>query len=347
LLASAKQKMSDARARRVRPQRDDKILASWNGLMLGALARAYAVLGEQKYRAAAEKNLAFIREKLWVAAGILPAVEPGFQPGGMGVADTSRPANPESAVISSALPGGRMPPSPAGETPAATLFHRWRDGEHDNVQLLGSYAFLLSGVIELYEATLKPGHLDFAIELAEAMILKFYEAENGGFWQSTADAKDLILRVKDDYDGAEPSGNSVATLALLKLAAITGRDDFKKPAEATLRLFAHRLQNFPQAMPCMLHALDFWLDEPRRVVVAGPPSLRSGAASRNSRNFHELLHAAHSVYQPNKIVLGNAGAVEEFARSLPAKNGPVVYLCTGKSCQPPTSDPSKVKEMLH
>ena len=141
--------------------------------------------------------------------------------------------------------------------------------------MLEGYAFLLSGVIELYEATLEPEHLNFAIELAEAMIVKFYEAENGGFWQSAAEAKDLILRVKDDYDGAEPSGNSVATLALLKLAAITGREDFKKPAEATLRLFAHRLQNFPQAMPFMLHALDFWLEEPRRVVIAGPPSLRS------------------------------------------------------------------------
>jgi uncharacterized protein YyaL (SSP411 family) len=110
----------------------------------------------------------------------------------------------------------------------------------------------------LYEATLEPKHLDFAIALAEAMIAKFYDAENGGFWQSAAGAKDLILRVKDDYDGAEPSGNSVATLALLKLAAITGREGFQKPAaEATLRLFAHRLQNFPQAMPFMLHALDF------------------------------------------------------------------------------------------
>ena len=75
--------------------------------------------------------------------------------------------------------------------------------------------------------------------------------------------------MKDDYDGAEPSGNSVATLALLKLAAITGRDELRKPAETTLRLFAHRLQNFPQAMPFMLHAVDFWLDVPRRVVVAG------------------------------------------------------------------------------
>jgi len=288
LLASAKRKMSDARARRVRPHLDDKILVSWNGLMLGAFARAYAVLGDQKHRAAAETNLAFIQKTLW-------------------------------------------------EPKSSSLYHRWRDGERDNVQLLEDYAFLLSGVIELYEATLGPEHLHFAIELAESMIVKFYEAENGGFWQSTTDAKGLIVRVKDDYDGAEPSGNSVATLALLKLAAITGREDFKKPAEATLRLFAHRLQSFPQAMPFMLQALDFWLDEPQRVVIAG---------DANSAVARELLRAAHSVYQPNKIVLGNAGPVEEFARSLPAKGGPVVYLCTGNACQPPTSEPAKVREWL-
>ena len=169
------------------------------------------------------------------------------------------------------------------------------------------------------------------------MIARFYDVENGGFWQATGDAKDLIMRNKDDYDGAEPSGNSVATLALLKLAAITDREDFRKPAETTLRLFAGRLDKVPQAVPFMLHALDFWLEEPRRVVIAGNP---------DSSKARELLHAAHSVYQPNKVVLGNAGPVEEFARSLPAKNGPVVYLCTGKACQPPTSEASKVRELL-
>jgi uncharacterized protein YyaL (SSP411 family) len=315
LLASVKKKMLAARSKRVRPHLDDKILASWNGLMLGAMARAYAVLGDEKYRAAAEKNLAFIQEKLWEAQS--------------------------SAAVPAASKKNRR-------DACATLFHRWRDGERDSVQLLEAYAFLLSGVIDLYEATLEPKHLDFAIALAEAMIAKFHDAENGGFWQSAAGAKDLILRVKDDHDGAEPSGNSVATLALLKLAAITGRENFRKPAEATLHLFAHRLQNFPQAMPFMLHALDFQLEEPRRVVVAGdPPSLRFGAASPSSTKTRELLRAAHSVYQPNKVVLGNVGAVGEFARTLPAKDSPVVYLCTGNSCQPPTSEVEKIRELLN
>jgi uncharacterized protein YyaL (SSP411 family) len=288
LLASAKRKMGDVRAQRIRPHLDDKILTSWNGLMLGAFARASVILGDENHLAAAEKNLAFIQAKLWDAK-------------------------------------------------TKTLFHRWRDDERDSVQLLETHAFLLAGVIDLYEATLAPGHLDFAIELAGAMLAKFFDAEHGGFWQSAAGAEDLIRRVKDDYDGAEPSGNSVATLALLKLGAMTGRKNFTEAAKRTLRRFAHRLQNFPQALPFMLHALDFSLQEPKRVVVAG---------DFNSAQARELLGAAHSVYQPNKIVMGNAGAVEEFARSLPAKNAATVHLCTGNSCQPPTSEATKVKDLL-
>ncbi len=288
LLASARKKMLAARNGRVRPLLDDKILASWNGLMLGAMARSGIVLDERKYREAAEKNLAFIREELW-------------------------------------------------DEKSKTLYHRWRDGERDHVQLLEGYAFLLDGVVQLYEATLDPQLPDFASELAMAMIARFYDATKGGFWQSPAGAGDLIRRLQDDYDGAEPSGNSVATLALLKLAAITGRKDFKHPAEATLRWFAHRLQHFPQAMPFMLQALDFWLAEPRRVGIAGDPT---------SPKARELLSAVHSVYQPNKVVLGNAGSVESFAGTLPAKNGPVVYLCTGNACRPPTQEVSQVKEWL-
>ena len=288
LLVAAQTKMRVVIATRIRPHLDDKILASWNGLMLGAFARASVVLGEEKYRAAAEKNLAFIQAKLW-------------------------------------------------DGKSKTLFHRWRDGERDNVQLLEAYAFQLDGVIHLYEATLEPKHLDFAIALAEAMVAKFYDAENGGFWQSAAGSTDLILRVKDDYDGAEPSGNSVATLALLKLSASTDRADFRQSAKATIELFASRLEKLPHAVPYMMQALDFYLEEPHRVVIAGDVS---------DAKARELLRAAHSVYQPNKVVLGNVGAVEEFARTLPAKDGPVVYLCTGKSCQPPTSDAEVLRKAI-
>jgi uncharacterized protein YyaL (SSP411 family) len=218
-----------------------------------------------------------------------------------------------------------------------TLYHRWRDGQRDEVQLLEGYAFVLSGVLSFYEATLKPDQLDFAVALAKTMLAKFYDAENGGFWQSAAGAQDLILRVKEDYDGAEPSGNSVAIIALLKLGKITGTPKFTAAAEKSLRLFANRLQQTPQAVPYMLQALDFSLQEPRRAVVAGDPS---------STSAQELVRAIYAVYEPNKVVLGTGGAVEEFARTLPATDGPLVYLCTGTSCQPPTRDIAALKRLL-
>jgi uncharacterized protein YyaL (SSP411 family) len=307
-LESAKKKMFERRSKRVRPHLDDKVLSSWNGLMLGALARAYAVLGDESYLAAAEKNLAFLQAKLW--------------------------APPQRAAA-------RSPAEPTtgqkAEFFGGTLYHRWRDGERDNAQLLDAYAFLLAGVIDLYQATLDPKHLEFALSLAETMLARFYDKDAGGFWQAPPDASDLILRVKEDYDGAEPSGNSVAVLALLKLAAITDRKDFREAAEKSLRLFAQRLLELPHAVPYLLLGLDYFLEEPRRVLIVGDtPSAKTRA----------LIHAAHSVYQPSKVVLGNAGPVEPFARTLPTKDAPAAFLCTGTACQPPTNDPEKLRQLL-
>jgi len=345
LLASAKQKMLAARAKRIRPHLDDKILASWNGLMLGAFARAGIVLDEKTYLDAAEKNLVFIREKLWVNSNTNSTLTPALSlrerekrspPSG------KAPAASDSTDLNQSETGQLLSPLPAGEgqgeggVRTGTLFHRWRDGERDEVQLLEGYAFYLAGVIELYEATLNPAHLDFAIELAESLLVKFFDPANGGFWQSPADKTDLILRIKDDYDGAEPSGNSIATIALLKLGKITGRTAFTEAAEQTLQLAAVRLQKQPAALALMLHALDFWLDEPRRVVIAG---------DSGKQKFRDLLHAAHFIYQPNKIVLGNTGEVEPFARTLSAKEA-AAFVCQGNACQLPTGEPAKLKELL-
>jgi len=289
LLSSAKAKIFKARSSRVRPHLDDKVLASWNGLMLGALARASAVLGEESYRAAAEKNFRFLTSKLWDAK-------------------------------------------------TSTLYHRWRDGERDSVQLLEAYAYLLSGALDLYQVTLEPEQLEFCVTLAESMLKKFYDPSAGGFWQSPSDAQHLILRIKEDYDGAEPSGNSVAILALLKLASITERKEFKDPAEKSLALFSDRLQKMPQAVGYMLLALDFSLEEPRRAVLAGDV---------HSSEAKALIRAAHGVYQPNKVVLATTGPVESFALTLKAQGGkPTAYVCTGTACQPPTHDPHAVKGYL-
>ncbi len=287
LLDSANKKMFGVRAKRVRPHLDDKILSSWNGLMLGATARAAVILGESTYLEAAEANLAFLKRELWDAE-------------------------------------------------SKTLYHRWRDGKRDDVQLLDAYAFLLDGVLHLYEATLEPEHLQFAIDLAGTMKAKFYDETNGGFWQSVH-TQNLILQVKEDYDGAVPSGNSVAALALLRLGKITDRKEFTDMAEKSLLLFSDNMTNGPSAVPYLLQALDFLVHEPRRAVITGEPK---------SVGTRDLIAAAHAAYQPNKVVLGVTGPVEEFAKTLPEEKQSAVYLCTGTACQPPTSDSAKLREMM-
>jgi uncharacterized protein len=288
LLTGAKQKLFTARARRVRPHLDDKILASWNGLMLGAFARAFAVLHNARFLQAAEKNLAFLQSKLW---------------------------DPDTH----------------------TLYHRWRDGARDSVQLLDAYAYLLSGVLDLYEATLSSHHLEFAVALANSMIQRFHDPEQGAFWQSGPDATDLILRVKEDYDGAEPSGNSVATFALWKLGAITGQIRYRDIADRTLRCFAQRLQQLPQALPNMAIAALAALQEPTRIVLTGKPG---------TPELQRLLDVVHDVYQPCRVLLGQAGPVDPFAQTLPENPEPMAYLCTGTACQPPTADPAELQRLL-
>ena len=190
-LAAAEKKIFAYRGKRVRPGLDDKILASWNGLMLGAIARAGRVLDEPSYLAAAQKNFEFIRAKFW-------------------------------------------------DQKERRLYHRWRDSERDSAQLLDTHTFLLEGVLDLYEVTLDPAPLEFAVKIADRLIEAFYDKEKGGFYQATASA-DLIMRVKDYYDGAEPSGNSTAISALLRLAKITDNKKYREPAMASLAQFSSKI----------------------------------------------------------------------------------------------------------
>ncbi len=289
LLESARQKLLGARAKRVRPHLDDKVLASWNGMMLGAVARAHAILGDDAYGQAAERAVTFLKGKLW-------------------------------------------------DPTTKSLYHRWREGERDAVQLLDAYANLLAGVVDLYEATVDFRHLEFAVSLTESMMAKFYDPAAGGFWQSSQDTPHLLMRVKEDYDGAEPSGNSVATLALLKLGRICARPEWVAAAEKTLRLFAQKLHQAPQGVPYLCIALDYALQEPRRVVLVGDFACGS---------TRSLIAAAHGVFQPHKVVMGNRGPVDPFAKTLPVNEEFTrAFCCTGTACQPPTRDKKVLREFL-
>ena len=217
------------------------------------------------------------------------------------------------------------------------LHHRWRDGERDDAVLLSAYAYNQHGSIALYEATLDPAVLEYCVALAEGMIQHLYDPKAGGFYTSGV-RKDLLFRAKDDYDGAEPAGNSVALYALLRLAAITERKDFRQAAEKTLIFHSERLKEMPHAVPLMTEALAWFHREPFRVVITGD------AATPQAQT---LLRAAHSIYQPHRVILGTTGPVEPFALTLkPGKDGPTANVCTGTECRLPTSDPAKVKKNL-
>ena len=184
--------------------------------------------------------------------------------------------------------------------------------------------------------TLDPQILAFAVELAEAMLARFHDSTNGGFWQTPPDSRDLILHTKEDSDGAEPSGNAVAATTLLRLAVITGQSDYKKAAARAIGIHAKRLRDNPEALPHLLLGAAFWLAAPARVIIAGEVLSPAGQA---------LIHAAHADYHPELIILGTTGCVDTFARELPAVNEkPTAYVCIGNTCHPPTHD---VEELRH
>lgn len=289
LLAGIKVKLLEARARRVRPLRDDKVLASWNGLMLSACARGAMVLKDDALLSAATRNAAFLRSTMWDPA-------------------------------------------------AKSLTHRWRAGGKDSAQVCNSYAYVLQGVLDLYQASLDPQWLSWAVELAEGAVRTFYDKEHGGFFQNGPDDATVIMRLKEDYDDAEPSGNSVMVGALLQLSAITDQARWREIAEKTLKFFAPKLAENPGALPLMAQFAANASAEPFRVVIAGDPA---------APDTLSLRQAAWSVHAPNKVVLGTAAPAEEFARLLPAREGKATaYVCSGKFCHLPSSEPAMVVSHL-
>ena len=207
IINDAKNKLYYTRIKRNKPHLDDKILTSWNGLMISALCKAYQVLGDEKYLRAAKNAAEFILSYLY-------------------------------------------------EEKTGRLFRRWRDGEK-NIPGMGSdYAFLVSGLIDLYDSDSGSKWLETAVLLSEEHLRLFYDAEDGGFYMTSPEHdKNLILRVKDDSDSVIPSPGSVAIRNLLRLFRITGRIDFAQAAEKTIEAILSGATFHPASFPHMLAAL--------------------------------------------------------------------------------------------
>jgi hypothetical protein len=212
--------------------------------------------------------------------------------------------------------------------------------------MVEDYAFLGNGLVDLYEADFDPQWLVTATTLADTMLTQFYDAKDGGFFQTDGRDASVIVRTKEDYDGAEPSGNSMAVLLLLRLAQFTDRADYRDAAEKTLQLFGDHLHKAPSTVAQMACALDFYLSKPKQIVIAGKV---------DAADTRALLHAVRERYLPNAIlILVDGGDSQKtlakllpFLETIKSIDGKATaYVCVNYACQLPTNDRSKFVELL-
>ncbi len=279
------------REQRVRPHRDEKILASWNGIMLASLAEAACVFKREDYLAAALANGSFLLDSMIVDGN---------------------------------------------------LRHSFKDGQTKTGGYLQDYAMVIEGLLALHQATLQARWLLKAIELGETMVAKFWDKDM--FYDSVAEQNDLLFRPRNIFDEAIPSGSSAATSALLKLARITSNEIFQQVAVQSLQSVAELMRRYPLGLSNWLCALDFYLSQPKEIVITGPAGNPDTLA---------LLHTVCATWLLNKVVVGYNPFEQNLMSGLKLLEGRVmidgkatVYICEGYTCKKPATDVASLKAQL-
>jgi len=297
ILADARQKLFMVRAKRPPPHLDDKTITAWNGLMISAYARAYQVLDDPQYLAAATKSAQFVKARLYDAR-------------------------------------------------TGKLIRRYRAGEATIDGFADDYAFFIQGLLDLYEASFDINNLAWASDLQKKQNELFWDKEHGGYFSTSGQDPSVLLRLKEDYDGAEPSPNSVAVMNLLRLSQMLDEKPFRETAEKTLSAFGQRLQQSPGELPQMLVALDFSLAQPKQIVIAGRP---------DSADTQAIRQAIYGQFIPNKIVLladGEEGQAFlarhlQFIQGVQAMDGhATAFVCKNDACQLPTTNVDAIVKLL-
>jgi uncharacterized protein YyaL (SSP411 family) len=296
-LSEARAKLYAARARRIPPARDEKILAGWNGLALSALALGGRVLGEPRYTSAAARAADFILGKM--------------RPGGL-------------------------------------LARSFEDGRAGPPAFLEDHAFLAAGLFDLYEASFDPRWLREALALCADTERLFADPALGGWFATSAKHERLLAREKPTYDGATPSGTSVAILNALRAATFTGDDHWRAIADRAFGALRDQLARRPFALAEALVALDFRTDMAREVAVVWAKQGGTATAA-------PLLDAVRRTFLPNKVLAGAAEgegleALAQLApfvaekRSLGGRS--TAYVCEHGRCELPTADPAVLARQL-
>lgn len=284
--------MLRSRKNRPAPKTDDKILTSWNGLMIAAFAKAFEVYGKEKYLDNAIRAADFLLNTMW------------------------------------------------GVKVKSVLEHWYRDGEAMDRGTLDDYSFFTYGLLELYEATFDSKYLMKAIDLANAMISRFYDSKSGGFFL-TDESSELLVRPKDAYDGALPSGNSVATLVLLKLGTLTSNEDFKKHAEGSLMAFWESMSRGPASYVFSILALDYFLSTSQEIVLSG---------SKNTEEYQKMLEVTRETFLPNSIVAyaeeGKEGLIPLIEGRVQKGKKPTAFVCSNYTCKLPSESADELSLAL-
>jgi len=230
--------------------------------------------------------------------------------------------------------------------PDGRLLHRFRDGEAALPAYVDDYAFLIWGMLELYETTFEVRYLQTALSLNDDLLKHFWDDQAGGFYFTADDAEKLLVRQKDIYDGAIPSGNSVAALDLLRLARITANTNLEAKAVKIVRAFSKAVEQSPSAHTQLMVAVDFAIGPSYEVVIAGDSDVEDTRA---------MVKALRTHFVPNKIVLFRPNEEEspditrlaEYAKYQSSIDGKATaYVCLNYSCKLPTTDPLKMLELL-
>ena len=291
-----REKLFASRKGRIHPQKDDKVLTDWNGLMISAFARSGRALDDQEYVETARKAADFCLKELRNKDG--------------------------------------------------RLLKRWRKGKAGLPAHLEDYAFFTQGLLDLYEATFDSGYLNAAKELTDLTLVHFEDKENGGFYLTADDGEKLLIRAKEIYDGAIPSGNSVMALNLLRLGKVTGDKKYPDSAKALFSAFSGFLENNPQASEVLLHALFFTLSSPAEIVICG---------ERDDERTQALIKEINRRFLPSSILLFREPEApsEELLKIAPflkhqemANGMPTVFICRNQTCDRPENSVKALAERL-
>ena len=228
---------------------------------------------------------------------------------------------------------------------AGRLLHTFKDGQARLTAYLDDYACLISGLVELYQATFEPRWLESAVQLAGQM-QEHYADPAGGFYYTADDHERLITRTKDFQDNATPSGNSVAATALLKLGRICGRSDLEQSGYETLAAMSGLMTEHPRTAAQGLLALDWWLGPALELVIVDGESPGSGDA---------VLASLASRFTPRLVIVRRPAATSE--EDLPTALQPLLrgrgatgttqfFVCEGGACRLPVETPEAVLKQL-